>query len=127
MFTFAVGEHAGETAGARLDAAAAVFDPTRRAAWGGTSDERGRAFRFAREALTRQDRASLQAGRDEGRITLEVDPNAPATLYLYVFDQPRLFAPGLAEIKARVQDLQDPAGNAIASGMADQNQVVGPF
>lgn len=116
LFSFAVGDDPDDVAGTDLSEGPAVrvYDATDAATrFGADAADQRRGFRFLRANLTQKRRAELIAGQDDGRITIEIDPAAPETLYLYVFNRPQIFGAALSGLKVQVEDLQDPAGNRI--------------
>lgn len=59
-----------------------------------------------------------------GGVSLLVNPSDARVLRLDVFN-PTLFATNVSAIKARVENLQDPAGNSISDSSANRNQKIG--
>ncbi len=116
LFSFAVGEDIDDAASTDLSDGPAVraYDATLTATrFGAELADRGRAFRFLRANLSQKRRAELVAGQDDGRITIEIDPDDPAHLYMYVFNRALIFDGALSALKVQVEGLQDPAGNRI--------------
>ncbi|MFP5504013.1 MAG: hypothetical protein ACLGIN_16110, partial [Candidatus Sericytochromatia bacterium] len=70
-------------------------------------------------ATTEHDRKSEFRLADDGGVTARLDPADPAVVHLTIDDNARFFASGIRAIKARVEGLADPAGNAISEKAAD--------
>lgn len=93
--------------------------------WGADSSQVDTEFKLDKAAFTNTARTSLVAPGDRGKITVEVNPNNPKMVFLYIFNRGDIFDSRMAEIKARVEGVADPAGNAIKSADADNDQVSG--
>ena len=70
-------------------------------------------------ATTEHDRRSEFRLADDGGVTARLDPTDPAIAHLTIDDNGRFFASRIRAIKARVEGLADPAGNAISETAAD--------
>ncbi|MDB5096013.1 MAG: hypothetical protein JWM80_434 [Cyanobacteria bacterium RYN_339] len=68
---------------------------------------------------------TAEGGGQTGKFLLQADPRNPKTLFVYVIGRNSIFSSSMVELKARVEGLADPAGNAITSSDADQNQIQG--
>ena len=69
--------------------------------------------------------ANIDAVATAGEILVEVDDNNPNTVFVWIKDRANLFANKASEIKAYVDSVSDPAGNAISDNDAEKNQVRG--
>lgn len=69
--------------------------------------------------------ANIDAVATPGQILVEVDDNNPNTVFIWIKDRANLFANKASEIKAYVDSVADPAGNAISDNDAEKNQVRG--
>jgi hypothetical protein len=96
----------------RADEAVAV-DPRAVATFGATG-ERNTAFRFAPAAFV-----PVGTPAPVGSVRLEPDADDPAVLRLTIVGRTAFFAPAIEGLAARVEGLQDPAGNRRRASLAD--------
>jgi len=64
-------------------------------------------------------------GDNDGAINIEVNEDNPNVVYIWVRGRTDLFENQASEIKAYVENVEDPAGNAISENDAEDNQVRG--
>lgn len=97
-----------------------AWDPQTQASWGSASEQE-RAFRFDPAAF------SSKKPADEttvGKICVSFDALDPRKIVLTVIKRPQLFATEITHLRARVEGVADPAGNAIEKGQADREQPI---
>ncbi len=116
-YTFAVAETSSRLSGVDLDGEGAVTIGGATIS-GGINDSE-EEFKFASAALENKDSATT------GKIYVEVDPKEAKRVFLVVKGVTNLFDTKLNSIKARVEGVEDPAGNDITSSQADKAQVTG--
>lgn len=58
-----------------------------------------------------------------GEIFVEVDDNNPTKVFIWIKDRPNYFDNKVSEIKAYIEGVEDPAGNAISENDAEDSQV----
>lgn len=120
-FSFAVDESADELTDRGLDGEddAIEVDPRAVASWGGDG-ERRKEFRFAAGAF-----AASRAGAAAGSVVVEIDDRDPRKVWVAIVGKPRFFHPSAAAIRARVEGVADPAGNAVRAKAADAQLPIG--
>lgn len=122
--TFAITDRIGgvKTVNLKGGTGVAAIDSRTTSNYGSASANIEKEFKLDKAAYTTTARTALAAGADTGKLTIEVDPRNPKTLFIYVFNKANLFDTKVTELKARAEGVADPAGNAIKSTGADNNQ-----
>jgi hypothetical protein len=77
---------------------------------------------YASKTISQEEAAPTLAA---GELLVTVDPRNPKTLFVYIVNRTNIFASNIVELKARVEGVADPAGNAIKSADADTQQIQG--
>lgn len=126
--TLDVGLHGGDTSKDSLKGPSngnlTALDTTGSTAWGASSSQVDKEFKLDSANFTALQRYQLTAGADTGKLTVEVNPNDPKTVFIYVFNRPDIFDTRVVELRARVEAVADPAGNAIKGTDADKQQAI---
>lgn len=121
-YTFAIGEKASDLTGVDLDGdlpgSAPLADPVADATFGDAAGDDEREF-----TLTGGDADSDRA--DTGDIYIEADSRDAKKVFITIVGRKGWFDADMNAIKARVEKVADPAGNAINDTEADRNQVAG--
>jgi hypothetical protein len=121
-YTFAVGEKASDLAGVELDGSlpgsAPLADPLADASFGGSSTQQEREFKLTGGDLDAD-------GADLGDITVKADPRDPKKVFITLVGRKGWFDADLNAIKARVEGVADPAGNAINDTAANRDIAAG--
>ena len=126
-YTFALGANIGDLDAAVLDGTATVIATVAGAATGGERDVSAAADLLQGAPDLAGDELSFAPGcvvahpddfTQPGQVAIEVDPDDPRTVYLWINDKPGFLA-GVDVIAVRAGGVSDPAGNAITDVDAD--------
>lgn len=120
-YSFAVGEAASDlTLTLKGDAGAPNVNPGTEALYGDQAADEEKEFRLVDEDGT------VNNGQSQaGDIAIEVDPRDAKVVWITIEGRENWFDSNMGAIKARVEGVGDPAGNAISDGDADKANVIG--
>ena len=119
-YSFMIGERAADLDGTlKGEAGAPNVDPTAEALFGDQAADQEEEFR-----LVDAD-GDMSDNDDAGDVSIQVDPRDAKTVWITIHDRADWFDDAMGAIKARVEGIADPAGNAITDAEADRTNVLG--
>lgn len=119
-YSFMIGEDAADLDGElEGDAGAPDVDPATESVYGDENGELEEEFRLV------DGDDDMADNDDDGDVSVEVDPRDAKVVWITVHGIPEFFDDAAGAIKARVEGVADPAGNAISDNEADEQVVMG--